>query len=72
MKKTETEYYVLRYKNGNLVDGIVSIDTKEQAIEIKNRLYDKDQLVVCRVKKITYLLDNEKFYKEELITKSDY
>ena len=68
MKKTKTEYYVLRYKNGNLVDSIVSIDTKEQAVEIKDKLPDKDQLVVCRVKKTTYLLDNGRFFKEEMTT----
>lgn len=64
MKEIKTVYYTLRYKNGELFDNTLSIDTKEHAIRVRNEI-DKDLLIVCAVKKTTYILDNGRFFKEE-------
>ncbi len=68
MNKIETEYYTLRYKDGSPVDSILSIDTKTTAITIRDKQIDKDRLIICLVKKTTYVLDNGRFFKEEMTT----
>ena len=68
MNKIKTEYYTLRYKDGSPFDSTLSIDTENHAIAVINKEADKDRLVVCLVEKTTYVLDNGRFFKEEMKT----
>ena len=68
MNKIKTGYYTLRYKDGSPFDSTLSIDTKNHAIAVRDKEADKDRVIICLVEKTTYVLDNGRFFKEEMTT----
>lgn len=66
MQKVKHEYYILRTKAGEDLEGeILKRATKEEALSMKEGFYNNSDLVVCKVQKTFYYLDNGRFFKEE-------